>query len=189
MNKLKLTLAGTAIGAIAGGLLVATPAFAEERTCRGTIRTATLDNVRVPPGATCTLLGTRVKGTVKVERNATLLARKVNVEGNVQAEGARAVSVLAGSIVRGSVQVKQGGAATVTSSRINADIQLDANRRYLRVNNNRVGGSIQVIGNHNGAQIHRNSVKGNLQCKENHPKPTGSRNSVGGNKEDQCRSF
>jgi hypothetical protein len=33
-----------------------------------------------------------VKGTLKVERNATLAARKVNVEGNVQAEGARAVT-------------------------------------------------------------------------------------------------
>ncbi|GAA0984627.1 hypothetical protein GCM10009555_058710 [Acrocarpospora macrocephala] len=189
MNKIKLALTGTVLGTVVGGLAVATPAFAEERTCRGTIRATTLDNIRVPAGATCTLLGTRVKGTIKVERNATLVARKVNVEGNVQAEGARAVSVVAGSIVRGSVQVKQGGAATVTSSRINADIQLDANRRYLRVNNNRVGGSIQVVGNHHGAQIHRNSVKGNLQCKENHPKPTGSSNAVGGNKEDQCRGF
>ncbi|GAA2378614.1 hypothetical protein [Nonomuraea africana] len=189
MNKVKLTMAGAVLGTVFGGLVVATPAFADERVCRGTIRAVTLDNVRVPPGATCTLAGTRVKGTIKVERSATLIAREANVEGNVQGEGARAVSVVGGSVVRGSVQVKQGGAATVTSSRINGDIQLDANRGYLRVNGNRVGGNIQVVGNGKGAQIHRNAVKGNLQCKENSPKPTGSGNSVGGDKEDQCRRF
>jgi hypothetical protein len=189
MHKVKLTLAGAVLGTVLGGLVVATPALADERTCRGTIRTATVDDVRVPKNAKCTLIGTRVKGNIKVERNATLDARKVNVDGNVQGEGARAVSVTAGSVVRGSVQVKQGGWATVTSSRINGDVQLDANRRYLRVNGNKVGGNIQVVGNHKGAQIHRNSVKGNLQCKENRPKPTGSKNSVGGNKEDQCRRF
>jgi hypothetical protein len=189
MNKIKIALTGAVLGTVFGGLTVATPAFADERACRGTVRAVTLDDVRVPKGASCTLVGTRVKGNIKVERNATLVARKVNVGGNVQGEGARAVSVVGGSTVRGSVQVKQGGAATVTSSRINGDIQFDANRRYLRVNDSRVGGNIQVVGNRNGAQIHRNSVKGNLQCKENRPAPTGSKNSVGGNKEDQCRRF
>lgn len=189
MNKIKLVLTGAVAGVVLGGPVLATPAFADERACRGTIRAVTLDNVRVPKGARCSLVGTRVKGNVKVERNATLVARKVNVDGDVQGEGARAVSVIGGSVVRGNVQVKQGGSATVTSSRITGDIQLDANRRYLRVNGNKVGGNIQVVGNRQGAQIHRNSVKGNLQCKENRPKPTGSKNSVRGNKEDQCRRF
>ncbi|GLW11921.1 hypothetical protein Misp01_70490 [Microtetraspora sp. NBRC 13810] len=189
MNRIKLTLAGAVIGTVFGGLVVATPAFADERVCRGTIRAVTVDDVRVPQGASCTLAGTRVKGNIKIARNATLVARKVNVDGNVQGEGARAVSVVGGAVVKGSVQVKQGGAATVTSSRINGDIQLDANRRYLRVNSNRVGGNIQIVGNRAGAQIHRNAVKGNLQCKENRPGVTGSRNAVGGNKEDQCRRF
>ena len=50
------------------------PASAEERTCRGTIGASTVDNLRVPQGATCTLNGTVVKGTVKVEARATLRA-------------------------------------------------------------------------------------------------------------------
>jgi hypothetical protein len=44
------------------GLLVlgvATPvAIAEERVCRGTIGATTVDNLRVPSGATCKLNGT-----------------------------------------------------------------------------------------------------------------------------------
>jgi hypothetical protein len=50
------------------------PALAEERTCRGTIVGTTVDNLRVPEGARCTLNRTRVEGTVKVERE-----REVNL--------------------------------------------------------------------------------------------------------------
>ena len=184
--------------ALAGGLLctalltVALPApaaLAEERTCRGTLGAVTVDNLRVPQYAACTLNGTYVKGTIKVERRASLLARGVRVVGNVQAENAKSVIVKNSSRIGGSVQVKQGGAATVEASRITGDIQFDANRAYLRANNNRVGGSIQVIGNSGGAWIYRNIVNGNLQYKENLPAPTGRGNVVGGNKEGQCRRF
>jgi hypothetical protein len=174
--------------AVSAGI-AASPAAAEERTCRGTLGVVTVDNLRVPQGATCRLNGTFVKGTVKVARGATLVARGIRVVGNVQAENARRVVVTRSSRVGGSVQVKQGGAATVSSSRISGDIQYDANRRYLKANRNRVGGSIQVIGNSGGAEIFRNVVNGNLQCKENAPRPTGGGNRVGGNKEDQCARF
>lgn len=189
MRMIKMVATGAVLGAVMGGLVVAGPAFADERTCRGTIRAATLDDVRVPQRATCRLVGTRVKGNVKVERNAVLIARKVRVGGDVQGEGARSVSVTAGSVVIGNVQVKQGRSATVLRSRINGDIQLEENRGRLRVNRNRVGGDIQVFENRGGAAIHRNSVQGNLQCKENRPRPTGGGNKVRGDKEDQCRRF
>jgi hypothetical protein len=162
---------------------------AEERSCSGTLGKVTVDNLRVPQGATCTLKGTYVKGTVKVEAGASLTAVKVTVIGNVQAENARTVVVREGSRIGGSVQVKQGGSASVTGSQITADIQYDQQAGYLVANDNRVGGSIQVIGNDGGAEIFRNRVNGNLRCKENSPPPTGGRNVVGGNKEDQCRNF
>jgi hypothetical protein len=62
-------------------------AHAEEKVCRGSIGARTLDNVKVPRGATCTLRGTKVKGTIKVNNNARLEAIDVNVVGNVQGEG------------------------------------------------------------------------------------------------------
>ena len=164
-------------------------ATAEERSCRGKLGAITVDNLRVPQNATCTLVGTRVKGTIKVQRNATLYARGVRVVGNVQAENARLVVVAAASRVGGSVQVKQGGAASVTSSRITGDVQYDANRRHLKANGNRVGGSIQIVGNAARAEVFRNVVNGNLQCKENRPAPIGGNNAVGGSKEDQCARF
>jgi hypothetical protein len=162
-------------------------ASAEERTCRGTIGGATVDNLRVPQGATCTLNGTYVKGTVKVERGARLRAFGVRVIGNVQAENARLVVVREASRVGGSVQIVQGGAARILGSRINGDILFDDQRRALTANRNVIGGNLQAFQNTGGVEIRRNRIDGNLQCKENRPAPVGGGNIVQGNKEDQCR--
>lgn len=174
------------IAAAAPLLLTAAPAWGEERVCRGTIGATTVDNLRVPQYARCVLLGTRVKGTIKVEWRAVLRAEDVVVIGNVQAENAKNVRVLDGSRVGGSVQVKQGSAATVSDSRVEGDIQYDSNSAMLRVLRNRVGGSVQAFQNVGGLEIRRNTIDGNLQCKANKPAPVGGRNVVGGNKEDQC---
>ena len=172
--------------AVAGLAALPQVAVAEERTCRGKIGAATVDNVRVPQGASCTLNRTYVKGTVKVERKATLRATNVRVIGNVQGENARRVKVVNGSRLGGSVQVVQGGAAKVADSVVTGDILYDDNVGMLRALRNRVGGSVQAFQNTGGVQISNNVINGNLQCKENVPAPTGGGNRVGGNKEDQC---
>lgn len=163
--------------------------IAEERICRGEIGNTTVDNLRVPDGASCILNRTQVKGTVKVESRASLDARGVRVVGNVQAENARQVSVTQSSHIGGSVQIKRGGSASVLNSTVQGDVQYDDNRSSLRVNHNRVGGNVQVIGNQARAEIYRNRIDGNLQCKENRPRPVGNNNRVQGNKEDQCSAL
>lgn len=165
------------------------PAAAEERTCRGRIGRTTVDNVRVPPGATCTLAGTRLIGTVKIERGATLHALGARINGNVQGEGAAFVRVAQGSRVGGSYQVVQGGRATLLDSVVQGQVLVDENRRRINIRRNVVGDSIQAFQNRGGVAIFRNLVDGNLQCKENRPAPTGGGNRVQGNKEDQCRRF
>lgn len=122
-------------------VLVGTSLLAEERSCTGFIGRVTLDNLRVPAGATCTLDRTRLKGTIVVERGATLQATGVRVNGNIQAEGARAVHVSRGSVIGGSVQVKQGYSAIIDSSWVNADIQFDRNAAGLSATRNNVGGT------------------------------------------------
>lgn len=178
-----------ACGAVAlalGGLLIPAAAQAEERVCTGALGAVTVDNLRVPQGANCALTGTRVQGTIKVQRNAALNAAQVRVIGNVQGENARNVVVRGGSRVGGSVQVVQGQAATIRDSVVTQDILYDENRAALRAISNAVGGNIQAFQNTGGVQISLNRVNGNLQCKENVPAPTGGGNVVQGNKEDQC---
>jgi len=186
---MRKALAALAIGAATMGAvgLAAGPAAAEERTCRGTIGATTLDNVRVPQGATCTLNGTYVKGTIKVERSAKLYANTVRVVGNVQGENAALVRVVKDSRVGGSVQVVQGGGAAVVDSRVNGDILYDEQRAKVTVGYTTVGGNVQAFQNTGGVNIAFNRIDGNLQCKANDPAPTGGYNVVQGNKEDQCR--
>ena len=164
-------------------------ALAEERVCRGTIGDRTLDNVKVPQGETCTLNGTKVKGTIKVNRGARLEAIDVNVIGNVQAENARNVIVRAGSRVDGSVQVVQGRRARVANSNVGSDILYDDQNGEVIARGNDVGGNVQAFQNTGGVRIRGNAIDGNLQCKANRPPPTGGNNRVEGSKEDQCKGL
>jgi DUF4097 and DUF4098 domain-containing protein YvlB len=186
MNRIMTSAALVGATGMAASLLIAAPASADEIACRGTLGAVTVDNLRVPQGATCTLDKTTVKGNITVKGNATLVATGVRVNGNVQAENAKRVVVKGGSRVGGSVQVKQGGAARVAWSQVNADIQFDANRRQLTAVSATVGGNIQVMQNTGGVEIRNNKVDGNLQCKANSPAPVGGGNVVKGSKEDQC---
>lgn len=169
-----LTLAGASFAA-----------HAEETVCTGTIGTRTLDNIRVPAGRNCTLNGTRAIGTVKVGNGASLAAHGVQVNGNIQAEGAYSVLVRRNSFVGGSIQIKQGGGATIANTRINGDILFDENVRRLSATDNLIGGNLQAFKNFGGVVLYRNRIDGNLQCKENRPAPTGGGNRAT-SKEDQC---
>jgi len=179
------TVAGLALTSVLGAAPVT---FAEERVCTGTIGAVTLDNVLVPDGRSCTLNGTRLKGTLKVSTGATLSASGVRVNGNIQAEGARAVFVNPGSIIGGNIQIKQGGSARIDRVDILGDIQLESNSKALRVTENEVGGNLQVFQNTGGVTLLRNVIAENLQCKENSPPPTGGGN-IAGDKEDQCANL
>jgi hypothetical protein len=174
--------------AIAALAAFAPAAQAEERVCRGTIGAATVDNLRVPSGATCTLNGTRVEGTVKVERNAKLFANGVRVKGNVQSEGFRTVYLRQGSVVVGSVQLENGlrdGSGKVLNSRINGDLQFFSNDARMVARGNTILANFQANQNKGGLVITNNRIAENLQCQSNNPPPTGGGNTAG-DKEDQC---
>jgi hypothetical protein len=177
------------LAAVTTTVAVPQVAVAEETVCRGTIGAKTLDNVKVPEGESCTLKGTKVKGTIKINSGARLEAIKVTVIGNVQGENARNVIVRKDSRVGGSVQVVQGKKARVSSSKVNGDILYDEQSGEVIVQSSTVGGNVQAFQNTGGVHIEGNVIDGNLQCKENNPDPTGGNNQVEGNKEDQCENL
>jgi len=182
-RSLTLLLATGVASVIA--LAIPTAAHAEETTCRGGLGAVTVDNLRVPSGASCTLNGTRVQGTIKVESNARLTATSVRVIGNVQGENFRFVKLVQ-STVGGSVQLVQGGSATIRTNQIKGTLLFDDNSGSLIAGNNTIDSDLQAFQNNGGVAINKNRIDGNLQCKENQPPPTGGGNIVQGNKEDQC---
>lgn len=180
----KIPLIPSLVAALAlGGASFAV--HAEETVCRGTIGPRSLDNILVPDNAVCTLNGTRANGTLQVGRGASLQANRVAINGNLQAEGALQVNVGAGSSFGGSVQIKQGGGASIAGTRIKGDLQFDENVMPLSASDNLIGGNLQAVKNFGGLTIERNVIDGALQCKENSPAPVGGGNSAS-SKEDQC---
>jgi hypothetical protein len=61
--------------------LTASPAFAEPSHCTGTQVFGTYDDLVVPSGATCELLGVVVQGNVGVEPGGTLLVERAPSRG------------------------------------------------------------------------------------------------------------
>jgi hypothetical protein len=179
------------VAGVALALLLSTSpiAVAEEQSCAGTLGAVTVDNLLVPQAASCRLHGTRVLGTIKVEAGATLLASNVYVAGNLQAENATRVEIRAQSVVGGSIQIVQSGAALIDSVRLSGDLLLDANDGALIATANRIGGNLQAFQNSGAVTITGNLIDGNLQCKENQPAPIGGGNLVQGNAEDQCAAL
>jgi hypothetical protein len=164
-------------------------AQAEERTCRGTIGSTTVDNLLVPQGASCTLNSTRVEGTVKVERNATLVANTIRVKGNVQSEGFKNITLRQNSAVVGSVQLENGldgGSGRVLNSKVNGDLQFFSNEARMIARGNTLLANFQANQNKGGLVIENNKIAENLQCQSNDPPPTGGGNTAG-DKEGQCR--
>jgi hypothetical protein len=171
----------------AGGGGGGAPPLSGNVTCVGLrIGAVELDSVIVPALASCTLEGTRLRGSLQVGAGATVQATDVQVTGNVQADGAASLLLGGSSSVGGAVQLKQGGAATVAGASITGDLQIDAMRGAVGASGNRIGGSLQAMGNRGGVTLTANVISGALQCKDNRPAPTGGGN-VASTKQDQCR--
>jgi hypothetical protein len=164
--------------------LGSSPAAAEETVCRGPLGTSTVDKLRVAAGADCTLDGTRVQGTVKVERDATLRASRIHVIGDVQAEGARFVEV-GSSAIGGNVQLEQGRRARVVSSLIDGDLQLESKsplaRGVAEPDRRQPAGVPEHWVGHQG-ESHRRQ----LAMQGERSSPDGPREHRAGNKEDRC---
>lgn len=100
--------------------------------------------------------------------------------------GAAAAELRARSTVGGSVQVVQGGRATVRLKTIGGSLLYDSNCGSLVADRNTIGSDLRAFQNTGAVSIVSNSIEGNLQCTSNTPAPTGGGNVVQGNKEDQC---
>ena len=144
-----------------------------------------LDSVNVPAGATCTLMGTIMNGSVEVRSGAQLTASNVTITGNLLSDGAAALRLNGSSQVGGAIQIQRGAGAEISGARVTGNLQIDAMAGPVVATGNAVGGSLQAVGNRGGISLINNRMNSVLQCKENTPAPTGSGNTAT-LKEDQC---
>jgi hypothetical protein len=154
-------------------------------SCDGTIEAEAVDEVVVPRGATCVLIGTRIDGNISVGHLGVLLAREVRVDGDIESEGAQVVKVI-DSVVGGNVQLEQGGSATVLGSEVQGDLLFEEQAGTLTAKRNVVRGNVQADGNRGGLSITGNRVGGDLECEENAEVRTIGDNTVSGGRDGQC---
>lgn len=167
-------------------LLGAGSASADNEFCSGTLGDIQVDNLVVPEGASCTLSNTIVSGNISVREDGALHAHNVQVDGNIQANGAAQLTLDQGSFVEGNISIRGSGAAEIQSAVIDGNLSLDDNRLFLNISGNTINGNMQANENSGGLSISANTIAGNLQCRRNDPPPTGSENRVEGNLQDQC---
>jgi len=191
--KTRHLLAAVSAIALVAAVSVVPGAFGETTKCIGTpvAGTTMLDNVKVPRGQTCTLSNVRVKGSIKVGVDATLVAMNVDVKGSIQGKEFKSVTINGVSKVGGSIQLDDGGfgapmAVRVNTTRVKGEIQLKESMGVIQITGNRINGDVQLFDNLGASTISTNMIGGNLQCKENLPPPTGTGNLVRGNAEDDC---
>ncbi len=179
MKKIGATIL-TTIAAVL--VLSAVDAKAQNLTCTGTIGAVFADTVNVPIGAVCTLLGTQIRGDIKVAQGARLDARNVRVNGSIQAELSDRVVVRSGSRVNGSIQIKKGNLATISRSTVLGDVQLEENSGTLTVNFSSVTGELSASKNSGAINFLSNTNVGvDIVAEENAQKITITNNRTNGN--------
>jgi hypothetical protein len=106
-SKLRYLATLVAVGA---GLVLAPGASANDTNCIGAL-TGFHDNVVVPGGATCTILNAQIQGNVKALPGSVLnMSGGTTVGGSVEGDKPNNVQIFgAGNVVRGDIQVKEGG--------------------------------------------------------------------------------
>jgi hypothetical protein len=163
------------------------PPLSGNVSCDGlTLGALTLDTVTVPPGATCSLMGTRLTGNLELGTGARLLGDSIAVGGNVVADAPAELALWGTSRVGGSVQVQGGLTASLVGVTVAGSLQIDAMTGPALAAANVIAGNLQAMGNQGGLTLSGNRTGGVMQCKDNLPAPTGSANQAA-RKEDQCR--
>ena len=141
MARRKGVLVGAlvALGLLAGGSV----AQAAERQCVGAIGPETVrGDLVVPPGATCDLAGTRVRGSVYVREEAELVAEQAEVRGSIEAERDAFVDLVETS-VGGTLALRNTFAAFVEGGSIAGNLESRGDR-FLVLAFASIGGNVKV---------------------------------------------
>jgi hypothetical protein len=174
MRKLLLVVVLAATGLLA----TAAPAVADDFECNGVFAGATFDNVVVPENGACTLVGSTVRGNVKVLTNAYFEANATRVIGNVEGDRALTIFVHEGSQVGGNVQ----GDKTAQVFLFDSDVAGNAEAKEsiedfgaAQVCGMSIGGNVEVqkmgtdvlVGDPLALDCAGNTVEGNIKVEEN----------------------
>lgn len=139
------------ITATTAALLIPTSAaIADDTRCAGTLGPVVVDNLIVPTGSTCSLIGTQVRGNVRVEPKARLDASRATIAGSLEcarvnpAVSSQHCLLRNETRLRGSVKLMPGATFATNDADIEDDVACDGCRRSDLNFGTTVGGDVQI---------------------------------------------
>ena len=142
----------------------------------------TVDNVIVPAGNVCTMVGTQVRGSVYVNPGGTLQSWQSNITGNVSAQSPRYVDLYATRVGGNYLNRDATIDNDICGSTIGGNLELHRSRGNDRIGigtivgfcaavggpiGNTIGGNIKILGSLGFTTLRGNTVREDLQFFEN----------------------
>lgn len=180
----KLKVVGTVLWLVLGA-----PCLAQDVTCSSAIGAVEIDG-NVDIAVPCELNGTEIEGNVRLFAGGSLVATRIVVDGNIDAESADFVDIR-NSEIDGKLKLDEmvGDVSRIQDSSIGNDLEIKDSRSRFEVLRNFVDDDVKVNENSGAVLIVDNIIDGDLECRKNSPEPEGANNDVGGNEKNQCREL
>jgi hypothetical protein len=180
MLKVGRVVVASLLVALLAVLYGASPASAADTQCNGVpgapekIGAVTVDQVVVPDGGFCRLVGTTVNQNVIIGVGSNLQTRNAQVGGNIQGtNGPRAVRLIE-TDVQGNIQVKKathrvviGDDKCTIDPYVGEDIQLEENLGGILICQMEIGENLQLFKNTGRIVVLDNDVGENMQITDN----------------------
>jgi len=166
---------------------------ASKTICAGPMA-GTLGSVVVREGASCTLSSADVRGSVRVSRNAKLLATEGTViHGSVEGEYCDSIMLLGSVSVRGNVRIRSCASDSGyigPGILIHGGFECRDNSGSCSADKGRVGRNVDIHDNRSASasDVSLNTIGGDLRCEENSPAPVHALgpNTIGDDAQGQC---
>jgi hypothetical protein len=155
----------------------------------GDILVGTYNNVVVPKGNFCLLLGATVLHNVIANGAMQLGIDNSKIGGNVEAHRVTDNGWLCGSTVGGHVDVADSGQSTADPGSWFIGDASWCTPQFDPVPGNYIGGSLIFRNNASGGSISNNDIEHDLGCEKNTPPPTGTNNAVDHKATGQCAAL
>jgi hypothetical protein len=174
----------------AGSATRAAAAGAQNVKCHsGDILEGTYNNVEVPKGNFCLLLGATVLHNVTANGATQLGIDNSTIGHNVEAHNVTDNGWVCGSTIGGNVDVANAAQSSAEPGSWFIGDSSWCIPQFDPVPGNYIGGSLHFHNNQSGGFISNNDIEHDLACDKNTPPPTGTNNAVDHKATGQCAAL
>jgi hypothetical protein len=172
--RMSKVIAAAAV-ATAGIGVMSSSAGAAGTPCTGTVNGGTKYNLTVPAGAACTLVGTRIAGSIEVKEGGYLQLTGATLAGDITATGAQTVFIDTGTQIAGSLTATSTAQVFVFDTSMAGNVNVKQASQAVQLCGLSLAGNVKVersgqdilIGDPLTVDCPGNTIHGNLDVLDN----------------------